>query len=214
MSQWDTFVSSAIEWSVPAGATALLAWLALKRKAIAAWRTRRQDHRANLEAMAAKWQSFEAKVQKQLEEHENTRGRVTAQFKSISDRLIEQDKVLATILSMTLGQFEMSSVASFLCDGSGKNLNVNAAYARLLGVGRDDLMEYRYRRFIPVATLVPYLDRFSAAANDHREFEDEVEMRRGDGTLVRFRVHMIPYPREIGPATHWVGTLTVMEMPA
>lgn len=134
--------------------------------------------------------------------------RCTGQIRAMDARLTDQDKVLATLLAMTLGEFEASSVPKFVCDTSGRNMNVNAAYAALLGVGREDLLDYRWRSFIPSDALTGYLARFQAAAADHRKFEDDVQMRRADGTLVRLRVHMLPFPPDEGPATHWVGILS------
>lgn len=189
------------------------AWLRTK---YSTWRTRKKDYAAQQQRMFASWDAHTARVDQFMADSLQQRGRTTEQFTTITDTLTEQNKVLATILAMTLGQFETSATASFLCDSSGVNLNVNAAYAETLGVGRDDLLGFRWRSFIPAEQLLPYIARFKSANEDHREFEDDVEMRTNAGALIRFRVHMIPYPRDgrDGPISHWVGTLTKIGMPA
>lgn len=176
-----------------------------------AWRVARRESKEQLQAMAAKWQGFEAGLERHFNDIDAARTKVTSQFKAIAERLDAQDRALATILSMTMGQFEMSPTPSFVCDPMGRNTNVNAAYATMLGVGRDDLMEFRYRSFIPPEVLGPHLALFDQAVRDHREFENEIVMVRADRTRVRIRVHMIPYPRELGPATHWIGTISALE---
>lgn len=189
----------------------LIGFFVVRTERFKAWRTGRKATREQLEAMASKWQGFESGIAKHFEDINTSRLRVTGQFQTITARLDAQDRALATILSMTMGQFDMSPVASFVCEGDGRNTNVNSAYAAMLGVGRDDLMEYRYKRFIPSEILTAHMALFAQAAHDHREFEDEIAMIRIDRTALRVRVHMIPYPREVGPATHWVGTLTVIQ---
>lgn len=199
---WDSFLAAC--------APVLLTFLIARSERFKAWRAARHAHKEQIQAMAEKWQSFEAGIQKHFDDNDAARGRSTAQFKAIDDRLAAQDKALATILSMTMGQFEMSAAPSFVCETDGKNTNVNAAYAALLGVGRDDLMDYRYKRFIPPDVLTMHMALFEAANLDHREFENEIVMLKADRTPLRVRVHMIPYPRDIGPATHWVGTITLV----
>lgn len=174
------------------------------RARLAEWWAQRRIQRESFSAMV---QGF-PELRDMVRTASDAAQRCTGQIRAMDERLTGQDKVLATLLAMTLGEFEASNVPKFVCDTTGRNMNVNAAYAALLGVGRDDLLDYRWRSFIPSDALAGYMARFQAAVTDHRKFEDEVAMRRADGTLVRFRVHMLPFPPDEGPATHWVGILS------
>lgn len=135
-------------------------------------------------------------------------GRLTGQMRTQEVVLGEQNKVLATLLAMTLGEFEASPIPKFICDGSGRNINANAAYVGLLDVDREDLLGYGWRSRIPADMLGPWIAQFEAAQKDHRKFDGEISMRHSNGKLVRVRVHMQPFPPDEGPATHWVGVLT------
>lgn len=185
---------------------ALVGFIITRTQRFKDWRARRRQKAEMMAAMADRFGGVADKVDSL---HDSV-GRVTGEMRVIKSSLGDQDKVLATLLAMTLGEFEASPSAKFVCDASGRNTNVNAAYAAMLGCGREDLMDYRWRSFIPPPNLAPYLQRFAAAGADHRKFEDEIAMRRGDGTLLRLRVHALPFPPDEGPATHWVGILTPM----
>jgi PAS domain S-box-containing protein len=173
------------------------------RERVTGWWTRRREQRENFSAMA---QGF-PELRDMVRVASDAAQKCTGQIRAIDARLTGQDKVLATLLAMTLGEFEASPVPKFVCDASGRNMNVNAAYAALLGVGREDLLDFRWRSNIPADVLEPYLARFQSAVRDHRKFEDEIPMRTVDGRTIRLRVHMLPFPPDEAPATHWVGIL-------
>lgn len=137
-------------------------------------------------------------------------GRLTGEMRTANSTLDDQNKILGVLRARSQSVYESSPNAEFECDSSGRNDSVNAKYAELIGVDKSELLGFRWRSFVPAAELQPYLLRFQAAADDHRKFDDEIVMRKGDGTMIRVRVHMIPYPPDVGPASHWTGILTLV----
>jgi PAS domain S-box-containing protein len=173
------------------------------------WRKRRApiiERNANRDAMYARFGDYADKV----DNIDSSVGRMTGEMRTVNSTLADQNKVLGVLRARSQSVYESSPNAEFECDSDGRNESVNAKYAELLGVEKADLLDYRWRSFVPSAELQPYLARFQAAANDHRKFDDEIVMCRGNGTLIRVRVHMIPYPPDVGPATHWTGILTLV----
>ena len=206
-------VSSVIKWIVPALLTALLGWWAVKRTRWAESRAKRQATMQAIEEMAAAFPSVKAlaamadafpSLVLQLGEAKDLGSEVR-------DGLTELNAGMADVLALVYGMFEMSDGPQFVCDSTGRNVMVNTAYAQMLRAGRDDLMDYRYKRFIAGAELKAYMGRFLEAAAEHREFEDVIEFCCADGSVFRARVRMVPHPRLKGPATHWFGTISVVE---
>lgn len=200
MTPTEQAVTEAIKWGVPAGLAGIAGWLALRRARLVAWRRRRRDTQRALEAMA---EGFPSLVMRLGEAHD-----LGAE---VREGLSELNAGMADVLALVYGMFEMSAGPQFVCDSTGRNVMVNTAYAQMLRAGRDDLMDYRYKRFLAGPDIKAYMDRFLEASAEHREFEDEIHFCCADGTLFKARVRMVPHPRLKGPATHWFGTVTALE---
>lgn len=196
-------------------AAGLLGWIAFKRKSIANWHRQRKAHKAMQRSM---WETWPTVVNSVADAPERA-VRMTTQFQALTlqmqqmdsrldTRMDAQDAALNEILAMNHGQFELSGQATFVCDNAGRNTLVNSAYARLLGVGRDDLMEFRYKRFIGSDDLAAYWPKFQSASDEHREFDSALWFTGNNGKRVHVCIRMVPHPRQQGPATHWVGTVT------
>lgn len=190
---------------------AVFAWIA---KPYTAWRQARRDSAQRRERMEIGWDDHTNKVDKFMAENLESKARTTDLFKAITDRLDNQDlrsasdrEILADIFSMTQGQFDTSPVARFVCDAKGRNLQVNAEYTRLVGVGRDDMIGMKWQRFIHPKYLVGHLEGFARAQAGHYEYDDEIILLPPQREPIRVRVHMIPHPRDLGPATRWAGTV-------
>lgn len=207
MSALQLVADEAIKWAVPALGGLFLTVVTVKHRAIMDWRRTREARNQSLDALLATWPT----VMRQIGEANESAGRTTEQFTALHGRLDTQDQALADLLALNYGSFELSPAATFVCDNAGRNLMVNSAYARLLHTGRDELMDFGYRRFIKSSEVAAYLARFKGAAEEHREFECDLCMVRADGSEVRARVRMVPHPRNKGPATHWIGTLLPVE---
>lgn len=199
--------SAAVQWAVPAFCAAVAAWAGVKRKKLADWRAQRKEFKEGLRAMVAGYPESRTKQDKMAD----ALGRMTGEMRVVNTTLDAQNRVLGTLQARSQSIYESSDKAEFECDSEGRNESVNAKYAEMLGVDKGDLLGFRWRSFIPAEHLQPYLERFAAAAADHRKFDDEITMKRADGGLIRVRVHMIPYPPDVGPATHWTGVLTKAE---
>lgn len=187
-----------------AAAGALWLWMKSGRARVQNWRTQRRNAKKARESMHTSWPTVLAFI----EGEERRADRSRAAFNALNERLDKQDVMLSDITAMQLGQFELCEMPMFVCDNDGRNRQVSASYARWLGVGRDDLLEYRYKRFFPSFELSRYMPLFQQAAEDHVEFEDVLMLERPDGTRIYGAVQMVPHPRAAGPATHWVGMIS------
>lgn len=208
-------LEEAVKWGVPCVMAGLLAWVGVKRQKLLAWNRRRIARRRAVTAMAHTWPTQVKAIADAVSRDNN----MTERFDSLneligalSQRLDGMSESLAGLLAIKAGQFELEAEAMFVCDANGCNTMVNTAYARAVGVGRDDLMGFGYKRFIAPADLDDYWPRFKAASDDQHELDAPLWITRPNGERVRARVRMIPHPRKTGPATHWVGLL-MMERP-
>lgn len=190
---------------------AVFAWIS---KPYTAWRQARRDSAQRRERMEMGWDDHTQKIESFMADSLKSRGHTTEQFKAITERLEAQDEraaadreVLADIFSMTQGQFDTSPVARFVCDARGRNLQVNAEYIRMVGVGRDEMTGMKWQRFIHPNYLARHLEGFARAQAGHYEYDDEIILLPPQREPIRVRVHMIPHPRDLGPATRWAGTV-------
>lgn len=140
--------------------------------------------------------------------------RRTGQFTAINIKLDEhtatlkaQNVALGDIASMSYGQMEQDPMPRFVCDNDGCCRLVNTAYARMMQCGRDELMQFGYRRFIPEKLNPGYMSAFEECAKQHRTFEEEVVFCRPDGSMFMARVRCVPHPEDAPPATHWNGVV-------
>lgn len=117
----------------------------------------------------------------------------------------DQNRVLSNISAMVYGEMELDPTPRFICDNDGRNLNVNTAYARLVGCGRDELLNFGYQRFAPADLNPMYLRDFEDAVTQHRSFEGTIKIRRPDGTIITTSVRIVPHPENDPPANYWVG---------
>jgi len=122
--------------------------------------------------------------------------------------LDDQNRVLSNISAMIHGEMELDPTPRFICDSDGRNLNVNTAYARLVGCGRDELMGFGYQRFLPNGANPELIADFNTAAEQHRSFERAVRIHRPDGTEVHANIRIVPHPEHEPPAHYWVGVVT------
>lgn len=127
---------------------------------------------------------------------------------SHSQTLQDQNRVLGTISAMVHGEMELDPTPRFICGNDGENLNVNTAYARLVGCGRDELLGFGYQCFLPSSLNPDYMQTFAEASAKHRSFESALLIRRPDGKVVEAQVRIVPHPEHDPPAHYWVGVIT------
>lgn len=211
-----------IKWLVPALLIAGAAILAKKRDQVKLLLARRKQQRAAkredallLQNMAREWSSFSGDMTQKVSSLEESYSRVTRKIHAIRDDLSKQiggvTKVVGTLLAMTVADFDTSPEPRFICDDNGRITHVNVALAVALGLDKDDLLEWRWRGRVPPELLGPFMERFKAANTGHYQMDDELHFRHRDRTLVRFRVLLMPFPPDEGPATHWAAKLSRLD---
>ena len=204
------FIGELVKWAAPTAGTGLLGWWAAKKLKWRERRQRRRNTRKAIEAMAASHPTLLAGI----EELTCKLTGVCVRQNEVIATLEHQNKDLADIKAMQWGAMELDTAARFVCDNEGRNRLTNTAYARMLRVGRDDLDGFSYRNFID-PSCTDYLPSFNRAAEEHRQFDATILMRRPDGTRFWASIRAIPYPEDTPPATHWMGTVTyIREEPA
>ena len=211
-------IDVAIEWGVPAALAGASAWVAVKRRAIRdRWRKRRQ-RRESQDAMLDSWPTVfqfvgEAKVREDKNAARDVR--VTAEFTALREHLGRQDATLDGISAQLWGAMKLDPQARFQCDHTGRNLQVNAAYAQMMRVGEFNLLGYGWKNRLAETGRAEYEQAAAQAFKEHRRFERAVVFCRGDSTCFRAVVRIEPYPED--PAdlksgnARWFGSVTYVE---
>jgi len=208
MNNWRDFLQSLdttqIFLTVVGSAGAAFLWVKRRYVTFGEWRKMREARRLAFNELPARVSDFAKLLDGVRTQSERTLGVLDAHTKTLDD----QNRVLSNISAMIHGEMELDPTPRFICDSDGRNLNVNTAYARLVGCGRDELMGFGYQRFLPNGTNPEYIADFNAAAEQHRSFERAVRIRRPDGTEVHANVRIVPHPEHEPPAHYWVGVVT------
>jgi len=208
MNSWRDFLQSLdttqIFLTVVGSAGAAFLWVKRRYVTFGEWRKMREARRLAFNELPARVSDFAKLLDGVRTQSERTLGVLDAHTKTLDD----QNRVLSNISAMIHGEMELDPTPRFICDSDGRNLNVNTAYARLVGCGRDELMGFGYQRFLPNGTNPEYIADFNAAAEQHRSFERAVRIRRPDGTEVHANVRIVPHPEHEPPAHYWVGVVT------
>jgi hypothetical protein len=103
-----------------------------------------------------------------------------------------QDMALDNIQAQLWAARRFSVQAEFQCDHTGRNVQVNAAYASLMRVGEFDLLGYGWKNRVVEEDRRDYEIAAHQAFKEHRKFERTVRFQRGDGTRFRGRVRLEP----------------------
>lgn len=185
-------------------AGAVFLWMKRRYISFSGWRKAREARRLAFNDLPDRVSDF-AKLLDGIREQS---GRTLDVLDLHTKTLADQNRVLSNISAMIHGEMELDPTPRFICDNDGRNLNVNTAYARLVGCGRDELLNFGYQRFIPADLNPTYVADFNAAAEQHRSFERAVRIRRPDGTEVHANVRIVPHPEHEPPAHYWVGVVT------
>ena len=154
------------------------------------WRKTREARRLAFNELPSRVADFAAVLDGVRNQSERTLGVLDLHTKTLDD----QNRVLSNISAMVYGEMELDPTPRFICDSDGRNLNVNTAYARLVGCGRDELLGFGYQRFIPSNINPGYIEEFDSASKQHRSFERSLRILRPDGTEVLANVRIVPHP--------------------
>ena len=183
------------------GVSAAFLWMKRRYLSIAEWRRMREARRMAFNELPDRVSDFAKLLDGVREQSGRTLDVLDAHTKTLDD----QNRVLGNISAMIHGEMELDPTPRFICDNDGRNLNVNTAYARLVGCGRDELLNFGYQRFVPADLNPMYLRDFEDAVTQHRSFEGTIKIRRPDGTVITTSVRIVPHPENDPPAHYWVG---------
>ena len=183
------------------GVGAAFLWMKRRYVSFSGWRKMRAARRLAFSELPARVSDFAKLLDGVREQSDRTLDVLDSHTKTFDD----QNRVLANISAMIHGEMELDPTPRFICDNDGRNLNVNTAYARLVGCGRDELLNFGYQRFAPADLNPMYLRDFEDAVTQHRSFEGTIKIRRPDGTVITTSVRIVPHPENDPPAHYWVG---------
>ena len=205
MNVWRDFFQSLdvtqILLTIAGSAGAVFLWMKRRYLSISGWRKAREARRLAFNELPERVSDF-AKLLDNVREQS---GQTLSVLDSHTKTLADQNRVLGNISAMIHGEMELDPTPRFICDGEGRNLNVNTAYARLVGCGRDELMGFGYQRFVPNDLNPTYINEFEDAAAQHRSVEGTIKIRRPDGTVITASVRIVPHPENDPPAHYWIG---------
>lgn len=182
-------------------AGAVFLWMKRRYITFRGWRKAREARRLAFNELPDRVSDFAKLLDGVREQSDRTLGVLDSHTKTFDD----QNRVLANISAMIHGEMELDPTPRFICDNDGRNLNVNTAYARLVGCGRDELLNFGYQRFVPADLNPTYVDEFEDAVAQHRSVESTIKIRRPDGTIITTSVRIVPHPENDPPANYWVG---------
>lgn len=182
---------------------AALLWMKRRYITFHGWRKAREARRLAFNELPARVSDFAKLLDGVREQSDRTLDVLDSHTKTFDN----QNRVLANISAMIHGEMELDPTPRFICDGEGRNLNVNTAYARLVGCGRDELMNFGYQRFVPADLNPTYVDEFEDAVAQHRSVEGTIKIRRPDGTVITTSVRIVPHPENDPPAHYWIGVV-------
>ena len=186
------------------GIGAAFLWMKRRYISFSGWRKVREARRLAFNDLPDRVSDF-AKL---LDGVRESTDRALSVLDSHNKTLDEQNRVLGNISAMVHGDMELDPTPRFIRDSMGRNLNVNTAYARLIGCGRDELMGFGYRRFVPADLNPTYVRDFEGAVEQHRSLEGTIKIRRPDGTVITTSVRIVPHPEDEPPAHYWIGVIT------
>ena len=207
MNSWRDFLQSLdttqIFLTVVGSAGAAFLWMKRRYISFSGWRKMREARRLAFNELPDRVSDFAKLLDGVREQSDRTLDVLDSHTKTLDD----QNRVLGNISAMIHGEMELDPTPRFICDNDGRNLNVNTAYARLVGCGRDELLGFGYQRFIPNNSNPGYIEDFDSATKQHRSFERSLRILRPDGTEVLANVRIVPHPENEPPAHYWVGVV-------
>ena len=97
-------------------------------------------------------------------------------------------------------------IGRFHCNAAGENTYVNQLYARWLGVGKSELMGWKYYTFIHPDDLDRVRGHWHACRSEHRQYRLRHHMVAADGEIIEVEVIATPIP-EAAPIKRWIGSI-------
>lgn len=201
------------------GAWLLDRWLGVRAK-VGAWRGKRKARRAALDDFIHEHMPALVRFVDSIAERDDKatqrETRITTQIQAFGEHLSRQDAVLDNIAAQLWAAARFDVQARFQCDHTGRNIAVNAAYAKLMRVSEFELGEWRWKNCLDENDAQRYIEVVQRCFREHRRFEGQAIFKRGDGTRFRGRVRLEPHPEDAadlaeGRYPTWFGSVLLIE---
>lgn len=129
----------------------------------------------------------------------------------IEQRQDSMDKAMNLRLSLIEASQRLTldandQVATFETDALGRNVLVNATYARWLGCDKTDLLGWKFLNFVVPEDQDKVREELALAHKEARPFRIEHGMRTRDGKVFRVEKVGSPLP-DPGVPVKWIGTI-------
>lgn len=95
-------------------------------------------------------------------------------------------------------------IGRFHCNAVGENTYVNQLYARWLGVGKSELMGWKYLTFVHPNDVDRVRRHWDACRSEHRQYRIRHHMITADGESIEVESVATPIP-ESAPTKRWIG---------
>lgn len=217
MSVADEIFVEVVQWSVPVALTAGAGWFAFKRKSIAAAREVRRQRAVAMAELPEQLRALQQSL-RSIECQVNPNGggslrdavsRIEGAVDSHGAAIHEMQESVYGIDAMVRSSADLATDGSFEVNGAGEIKWVNATMARMLGVGRMDLEDTRWKNFIHFEDRTTFLAQLATAQSEHRPFNAPLRMVRSDGDTVEVDFTLIPHPHR-PPAKRWYGKVRLL----
>lgn len=97
-------------------------------------------------------------------------------------------------------------IGRFYCNAAGENTYVNQIYARWLGVGKPELMGWKYRNFTHPNDVDRVRRHWETCRSEHRQYRIRHHMVAAGGEIIEVEVVATPIP-ETAPIKRWIGSI-------
>jgi PAS domain S-box-containing protein len=94
----------------------------------------------------------------------------------------------------------------FHCNANGENISVNRLYARWLGVGKLELLGWKFLNYIHPEDVFRVRTHWDSCRAEHRPYHTTFRMISTSGEIFTVEVSATPIP-EVLPAKRWVGVV-------
>ena len=120
------------------------------------------------------------------------------------EELAEQQAMLSATM---LAHSDTGHTGKFHCDPDGKNIYVNYPYAKMLGVGRDELRGWNYANIVHPDDVDIVLKHWEECRTRHRQYRMAHRMVTHTNEIIYVHVVATPIPEGVVPPKMWVGTI-------
>lgn len=98
------------------------------------------------------------------------------------------------------------NVGRFHCNAAGENTYVNQVYARWLGVGKTELLGWKFLNFMHPDDVERIRRYWEQCRIEHRQYRLRHRMVDTDGHVFDVEVVATPIP-ELAPVKRWIGSI-------